>query len=290
MNIIKGVFDLAEVALATEPYHVTIDNEKIEELGKKMLEEGPFSFGSESEQKYKAGIILEIIKEIVAGSINYCYWYGSHNIRPNGCSSTMMYEDVDKAFGNGNRALIFELRIRNLIKIISEHRYPLLEERKKHLSNLVKERKTEEFSELIYEKNIPDEELFNKMVSEFPGYSSDMFLKRTSLFFIQLYRRFGWYKDTLMKNLFMPTDYQVPKILNYFGCIKYSDELLYNIKNSILIPKHSLMEVQIRAATIKACKMLQDITKWNVADIDTFLWCNRKMTTEPFHLTITTDY
>ena len=62
------------------------------------------------------------------------------------------------------------------------------------------------------------------------------------------------------------------------------------INNSILINKHSLEEIQIRAANISVCKDLQNITGWNAADIDTFLWCNRKLTDKPFHCTITTDY
>ena len=35
---------------------------------------------------------------------------------------------------------------------------------------------------------------------------------------------------------------------------------------------------------------IQHITGWNAADIDTAIWCNRKLTNKPFHLTITTDY
>jgi hypothetical protein len=93
-----------------------------------------------------------------------------------------------------------------------------------------------------------------------------------------------------MQKIFVPADYQIPKILRHFECIEYNDLLAHEIDNCILIKKHSLKEIQIRAATIKVCKQLQDITGWTVADIDTFLWCNRKLTNKPFHLTVTCDY
>ena len=60
------------------------------------------------------------------------------------------------------------------------------------------------------------------MIKLFQGFSSDVFLKRTSLFFMQLYRKFGWYKDDLMQTLFVPADYQIPKILRHFECIEYA--------------------------------------------------------------------
>ena len=46
-----------------------------------------------------------ILYELIANSVNYCYWYGSSNIRPNGSSSTKMYELLNKAFEdlNGRR-------------------------------------------------------------------------------------------------------------------------------------------------------------------------------------------
>ena len=84
-------------------------------------------------------------KELVASSINYCYWYGSPTIRPNGVSSTSMYDDVEEAFKDAdNHALNFSSRIGFLIKILSEHRYPLLEERKRHLLELCEGRKAED--------------------------------------------------------------------------------------------------------------------------------------------------
>jgi hypothetical protein len=57
-----------------------------------------------------------------------------------------------------------------------------------------------------------------------------------------------------------------------------------------LIPKHSQIECEIRAATVLAGKKLQELTGWNASEIDAWLWLRRKEATKPFHLTITTDY
>ena len=93
-----------------------------------------------------------------------------------------------------------------------------------------------------------------------------------------------------MKTLHVPADYQVPKILKHFDCFYYKSELDLKIKEGELLPKHSLEECQIRAATVVACQMLAENTGWNIADIDGWLWLRRKTAIEPFHLTITTDY
>lgn len=289
-DIIQGVFDFSEEVLTKEPFHVKINNEKVEELGKQMIDSGPISFyNDEEKEEYKTRLSHKALIELVASSINYCYWYGSHKIRPNNVSSTTMYEDVNKALGNGYSALMFEKRIKHLIEILAHNRYPLLEERKRHLLDLCEDRKAEHFIQAVVSKDFSGERLFYELIERFTGFASDIFLKRASLFFIQLYRNFGWYEDLIQK-IFIPADYQVPKILRHFECFEYSDLLSHEIDNCILIKKHSLKEIQIRAATIKICKQLQDITGWNASDIDTWLWTKRKMTDKPFHLTVTYDY
>ena len=127
------------------------------------------------------------------------------------------------------------------------------------------------------------------MVREFPGYASDMFLKRASLFFLQLNRKFGWYSETI-KDLHIPADYQVPKMLRHFGVLEYNTFLSTQIQTYSLIPSGSLMECEIRAATIIASKRLAELTGWITPEIDTWFWTKRKECDDPFHLTITTDY
>ena len=57
-----------------------------------------------------------------------------------------------------------------------------------------------------------------------------------------------------------------------------------------LIPKGSLQEIEIRAATVLTAKKISEYSGWNIADIDTILFSQRKLIDIPFHLTVTTDY
>jgi hypothetical protein len=295
MDVIQQVFDISEVILASEPQYVWINKDGVDALIKQMKEDGVPSFYQEEPEQdnkpYKTGVLIDILIELVASSINYNYWYGQHDIRPNNVSSSSMYDSVHKVFNDAKtKSLNFENRVEHLIYELSINRYPLLEDRKRHLRELNESRRGEEFAQMVYSKRFSGTRLLHEMVEMFQGFASDIFLKRASLFFIQLYRKFGWYKDDLMRTLHVPADYQVPKILRHFKCIEYSDALAEKVDNSVLIATHSLEELQIRAATVKVCTMLQYALKWTIADVDTYLWTKRKLTDTPFHLTYTTDY
>lgn len=285
MNLIKSVFEMSEKLLFTEPMNVFINEASLEKLAKEMKEEGETPFDMPKVNDPTKSVLIELI----ASSINYCYWYGNANVRPNEVHSGAMYNIVERTFEDYKPQFFeFPARIHNLIDELSVNRFPLIEERARHLIELI-DRDAPAFAQEVVEKKDNFLYLFESLVRRFRGFSSDMFLKRASLFFIQLYRKYGWFRND-MKILHVPADYQVPKILKHYNAVYYKSELDEKIKNGELIPKHSLEETQIRAATIQACMLLQELTDWNIANIDGWLWLRRKTATEPFHLTITTDY
>jgi hypothetical protein len=104
-----------------------------------------------------------------------------------------------------------------------------------------------------------------------------------------LNRRLGLYKS-FIDQVPVPADYQVPKMLEWMGVLQYSDDLHDTIWEGRLIPSGSRQECEIRASTIMACRMLAKEIGCMQSDVDTALWYNRKACTNPFHLTITTDY
>ena len=132
-------------------------------------------------------------------------------------------------------------------------------------------------------------QLLHELVRRYPGFASDMFLKRAFLFVMQLYRKLNFFSDTI-DQIPVPADYQVPKMLEYFGCLMYSPELIHKIKSHRMIPRYSIEEISIRAGTIMVCDRLSELTGWNKSEIDAWLWLRRKECKKPFHLTITTDY
>lgn len=307
MDIIKSVYDISEQFLnlpVPVRQHVQLNHNNINELVRKMIIDGKANFYSTEDQEVeeKKNELFIVLRELVASSINYCYWYGNADVRPMGANSGGMYDLVDEAMDHAllkaeasldvkSEAYyqgIFYNSIKYLIQLLSLHRYPLLEERKRHLLE-VADHGIRFANYVVLNKEKHGKELIEDLIRNFTGFSSDTFLKRTSLFFIQLNRQLGWFPE-LMQDIFVPADYQVPKMLRHFKALEYSNHLSYKIQEGKLIEKGSLMECQIRAATIKVCRMIMDITGWNISEVDTWLWTKRKLPIEKFHLTITSDY
>jgi hypothetical protein len=282
MDFVKGVFDLASEFMINSKY-AKLHYSGINETVKLMKANGTSSFNYDNEvDKFRFCLF-----ELVGNSINYCYWYGKSHIRPCGSSSRMMYSLLEQAFKEYQPFFNFADCLEEFVKLLAINRFPMLEERKNHLMELITE--AEYLCEQITQQNDDPTEYIEKMIQSFPGYASDMFLKRLSLFFIQLNRRFGWFQNA-MTYLHVPADYQVPKKLRHYNCIQYSEELENIVDNEQPIQKHSPQECEIRAATILACQELVKQTNWSIAEIDAWFWLKRNEITKPFHLTITTDY
>lgn len=284
MKFSEQVFELAENFM-TKSLYVIIRGDMIEALAHQMKNEPVY-------QKYEQGpdpdTYKTILIELVASSINYCYWYGSSKVRPGNSSSTTMYSIVETTFDEFN----FESQedfvdcIDIIQKALLYQRFPLVEERIRHLNELIAY--GQKFATFI-QTSRDFEECFAHLITFFPGFGSDLFLKRASLFFIQLYRRYKWFADEMF-SLHVPADYQIPKMLSHFECIEYSSILKDTIDFNSLIPKHSVMECEIRSATILVIRELCKLTGWNVSDVDGWLFTKRHEPTRPFHLTVTTDY
>jgi len=290
MNFANTVHEISE-SFMEDPSYVSINLDQIEEVAEQMKVMGPPTFPIPEVEDVQKGVLLEI----VAASVNYCYWYGKSTIRPLQSNSTKMYDLLLQAFDGyqpSYKAENFKDCINLFSILLSQQRFPLIEERIKHLEELVKE-DAEQFSINLTNnqlKGVLNFELtFNQLISMYPGFASDLFLKRASLFFIQLFRRFGWFANNL-KQLHVPADYQVPKMLEHYDCISYAYALQSAIDSGDLIPKGSLAECEIRAATVLVIKRLCELTGWNVAEVDGFFFLKRNDAINPFHLTITTDY
>lgn len=288
MILSEGVYEIVEKFM-TAPMYVSINFERLDYVAAQMKSmdppKFPFPTVPDKENVYKS-----VLLELVGGAINYCYWYGRDDVRPGGASSTLMYENLQNAFWDYEPVYpsTFRSCIDNFIQNLTFKRFPLLEERINHLEQLTPF--GEDFIQGICDSERKDlEPHMNNLLAEFPGYASDIFLKRASLFFLQLYRQFGWFAEA-MKTLHIPADYQVPKIMNHEGIIEYDTELDYEIATRRPILKGSQKECEIRAATIHVAKILGEKTDWNVAEIDGYFWLRRKEAFNPFHLTITTDY
>lgn len=282
MDLIKNVFYLSEKFMQ-DPKHVKIDWVNTSSITSIMAADGKSEFKEKHEIDEKTK--EEIMLQLVAGSINYCYWYGTHEIRPGNSSSSKMFELVRQAY-NKNRIEFYN----DLVPLLSLNRLPLVEKRHVHVAEAMAKGDSFINDILTSDKRGGIDWLLENLVANFPGYASDMFLKRAFLFFLMLHRTFGWYPDAL--NVCpVPADYQVPKVLWAEGCLRYSKELQNKIYNNELIPQHSREECEIRAATILVCQEFVKQLGWNISEVDGWFWLRRNQYNDcPFHLTVTTDY
>ncbi|USN96806.1 MAG: hypothetical protein H6797_01215 [Candidatus Nomurabacteria bacterium] len=107
------------------------------------------------------------------------------------------------------------------------------------------------------------------------------------------------YPDFAIKNTHKLTvfaDYRLPQILEHYGVLQYSQSLSQKIIGKQLLPSGSTEEVEIRAATIAACKNLSELLPdMTIADIDVSLWLiSQDMRSDPslkpHHLTVSYFY
>jgi len=263
---------------------VDINWEKVSELSEQMLKTEKMKFDEQTD----LGVAHTILMELYAGSINYCFWYGKYDFRPMIGDSQSMYDIILDTIMNHFEGVVGPEFVNKIIDRLIFDRYPLVEERVRHIMEV--SMSTQEFIMfVIMNKDNDARIILHELVRRFPGYASDMFLKRAFLFCYQLNRKLGWFEDTI-DEIPVPADYQVPKMLEHFNCITYKQKLMDKIENSTMIPKWSMEEISIRGATILVCDKLSELTGWTKSDIDAWLWLRRKECKTPFHLTITTDY
>ena len=291
MSPLEQVWDAVNF-FTKNPKYVKIDHEGIEvfsAIGIKMANL-PNNKKTVPRPAFTASDKMFIGYQLMASAVNYCYWYGNHDFRPNGANSTEMYKLLDSSFlGSileGNEGVALEMACYTFAEKLITARFPLAVKRSEHLKELISPHLESTVERLLLSKNLDDA---IKLVLVYPGMSEDVFLKRMSLFFLFVHNHTDWF-DEEINRLPIPADYQVPKMLEHFGIITYSHELHGMISEGKLIPSGSRMECEIRASTILAAKLIAEKTGRSIGFIDQYLWGRRKECDKPFHLTITTDY
>lgn len=169
MNLIENVYEISEELLFSEPMNVMLNETAISKLARAMKEEGITKFDIPKIENKFLGITIEL----VASSINYCYWYGTSTVRPNQASSGLMYHEVEKAFKDYSPQQYFAFNqcISDLTKALSLARFPLLEERKWNLKELIDEDAPGFVREICDGQGKNFDTLFQKMIEKFSGFS-----------------------------------------------------------------------------------------------------------------------
>lgn len=291
-----------------DPYYVELNNDKIDGLAEEIKKctgpayQWPLPDINLSSDPNMANAQI-IFYELVASSVNYKYWYGKPEVRPNNSNAVKMYETLDKAFKQITPSdftdAYCKVVIETFMRLLIEERFPMILERTNHLKELMEPcayfsfnlRGTHFSRWLNSEIGIIESNLdiwMNELLVLFPGFAQDIFLKRASLFFMQLYRRKGWFEKEINR-LVIPADYHIPNVLRHFGCVSYSPGVNNDLKEYKLVPEGSVLECEIRAAAIMVAEKMKE-KGINPVQLDDYLWANKKLATTPFHLTITTNY
>ncbi len=249
--------------------------------------------------KSKDAVKTLFLYELIASSVNYCYWFGKHTIRPIGANSSKMYDLLDASFlylmelkkkAQYHPHHELEIIIGDFCERISRERFPLIDQRIRHLTEILKKFDLLSMIEIsVQREDYNIHQWLDYIITSFPGFSRDLFLKRTFLFIMQMHRRIGIF-DKGIKEVPVPADYQVPKILRMLGCIGYAHNLADMVDNNLHLPENSPGECEIRAATIVACKEIADLADCSCEQVDSYLWNRRNECSDPFHLTITSNY
>jgi hypothetical protein len=223
----------------------------------------------------------------------------------NGAGSTKMRELLDQSFDakkalHGRMDLIAQLR--EFYRAMMINRFPLMDKRREHLYALARPflsygatNAHADYSGSVAHilvhwitEGVDVHTALKFLITEVDGFGDDPFLKRAFLFFLQLNRILGIYKE--VKEFPIPADYQVPKMLHHYNILKYSPELEKKIISGVHLQENSPEEMAIRAAAILACQQLGEETGWSASNIDGWFFIRRRQVDGPFHLCITSNY
>ena len=129
------------------------------------------------------------------------------------------------------------------------------------------------------------------LAERFPLAFADPFLKKPQLALAEIAGHFA--EDLKLKFEVLLTafaDYQVPRVLRGKGILDYSPEVARLVDSLTLIPEGSLVEMAIRAATLKGCAKMAKHYDAPDAAVDNFVFLLRKQDFGHFHLTPTNRY
>ena len=127
------------------------------------------------------------------------------------------------------------------------------------------------------------------------------FLKRAQILAADLYGAFqgrAWGAFTDMDQITAFADYKVPQVLRQHGILRYAPSLASLVDGMMPIPAGSVMEVELRAATIAAVERLREILAQSgksflSPELDWMLWSMGQrddFRKKPYHRTLTIFY
>lgn len=143
----------------------------------------------------------------------------------------------------------------------------------------------------IENRKMLDIETAAQLVNILPQSYEDPYFKKIQLALYEIAHcaQLKGYPETEC-DITVAADYQIPKVLEGMGVLKYSPDLIKKIEAGILIKSDSVEEKAIRAATILACEKISKQHSISIPALDRQLWLSRNKFSTKFHLTKTPKY
>lgn len=235
----------------------------------------------------------------VANAVNFCFWFDKPYRKykyKNQEGSNAFFEVFDDNSRLKDAIYLSEIEEKDIRALFGN--IPLTKERVECLRE-VGEKLISKYQgqaiNILYDSDFNCNKIAEKIVSSFPrwndSYGGVFFLKRIQKFIYDL-----WACEELEKVLInkdkctILADYQIPKILNYYGVLKYSDKLRNDISQYKCLKSGSIEEKSIRVGTIIAGEyIMKELkkhgSKLEICDLDCILWnMGRNLKEIPHHL------
>ena len=295
-NIIQTIHNASNTFMQG---HVTINTKKIKKFKIESISEIKHFFKPPPylNSLYDTLPKKEVYKIIHAynainASLQYSFFLGNSKIRFNGIDSFWVMSMLDGVFKKENIQDVKEIsKLKSkIIKALINSNITLLDSRVRTINEVFDRL---DFKE--YGKNYLNVKSSIKMLKKLVCFKQDIFFKK-GLFAIMISNRMmpklienTSYKKELY-TLPVPADYQIPKMLRHFGLIEMSEEVASLIDTNTILVENSEVELNIRAATIKACSQISKNNNISVDDVDAYFFMLRKETILNHHLCLTTNY
>lgn len=300
--------------------HVTIHKDYLTALGEKVqarLAQGTdkieVAFGSTGNLAQDANLLF------FETAVNFCFWgerddlqwkvpvesdwiggwYGlaqafsraiAEGIAVHDCRwmAQLSVERAEHIFRGKNRIPLLELRVNNIVES----------------ANFLLEKYDGQLLRLLEHHKFSAPDVVEEIVASLPSYRDGAWykgqwvwiVKRAQILLGDLSQLTAVYPDFLLKDIDKLTafaDYRLPQVLRHCGVLSYDPTLTATIDEGRILPAGSTAEIEIRAATILACKQLQAQLAIPTASVDLGLWLlsqDMRSSMQPCHRTLSYFY
>ena len=191
---------------------------------------------------------------ILNAGLQFCFFLGDSKYKP-----FASYEMTKLVHDGIKMDLDLREHERHLINLIETSGVTMIPERVEAVHSMIES--LEYYGDWAY----GPEKMFSVLMT-IPTFRKDPFLKKTFL----AMQHFN------LPEIPAPMDYQIPKVLEALGCIKYDCGIKHKIQTSYVFRENTKEELGIRSAALKAVQKLAEVNNVTPTEVDQWLF-NKKI-------------